>query len=376
MTWSLKLVTVRGIPIRVHASFLLIIAWAAYIGFRSSGGYWLQGAALMVLFVLLLFACVVLHELGHSLVAQLFGVQVQDITLYPVGGLARIAKLPQSPFQEFLITAAGPATNILLAFLLGALALAWAGPLDALNLLAAQLGSGSLVAGLQGPSLLLLLAANNILLALFNLIPAFPMDGGRLLRSLLASWLPFSRATRIASVIGQIFAALMGLAAILTTNFFLGLIAILIFSAAGAERQQVTSDEVLGRVRVHQVKQPVGLVLAPETPLAAVARQIATSPQSSIVVWDAGHLAGVLARGEVLAALRKVGPAAPLSQAIKQPPLVVAADDTLADAQRQLGADRAAVVMQNNQIIGTLSAADLARAADALIAYREVFSQE
>ncbi len=376
MSWSLKLITVRGIPIRVHISFLLIIAWAAFIGFNSSGGYWLQGAALMVLFVLLLFACVVLHELGHSLVAQLFGVQVQDITLYPVGGLARIARLPQSPFQEFLITAAGPATNILLAFLLGVFVLAWAGPLEAMALLGAQLRSGSLVTGLPGPSLLLLLAVNNILLALFNLIPAFPMDGGRLLRSFLASWLPFGRATRIASVIGQVFAALMGVAAILTTNFFLGLIAILIFSAAGAERQQVISDEVLGRVRVHQVKQPVGLVLAPDTPLATAARQFATSPQSSIVVWDAGHLAGVLARGEVFAALRKAGPTAPLSQAITQPPLMVAADAILADAQRQLGANRAAVVMQSNQIIGTLSAVDLARAADAVIAYREVLSQE
>ncbi len=189
MSWSLKLITVRGIPIRVHISFLLILAWAAYIGFTGSGGYWLRGAALMVLFVVLLFACVVLHELGHSLVAQLFDVQVQDITLYPVGGLARIARLPQSPFQEFLITAAGPATNILLAFLLGMAALAWTGPLEALRLLAAQLQAGSLVSGLQGPSLLLLLAANNILLALFNLIPAFPMDGKKIVTESSCCWL-------------------------------------------------------------------------------------------------------------------------------------------------------------------------------------------
>lgn len=376
MSWSLKLITVRGIPIRVHVSFLLILAWAAYLGFTSSGGYWLRGAALMVLFVVLLFACVVLHELGHSLVAQLFGVRVQDITLYPVGGLARIARLPESPFQEFLITAAGPATNILLAFLIGGIALAWAGPLQALDLLVAQLRTGSLVTGVSGPALLLLLAANNILLALFNLIPAFPMDGGRLLRSFLASLLPFGRATRIASIIGQFFAVLMGVVAILTTNFFLGLIAILIFSAAGAERQQVTSNEVLGRVRVRQVKQPVGQVLGPDTPLAEAARQLAVSPQSSLVVWDAGRLAGVLTRGEVLAAVRKLGPTTPLAAAIKHEPIFLAAEATLADAQQQLGVGRAAVVMQGNQIIGTLSAADIARAADALAAYREAFSQE
>lgn len=374
MSWSLKLVTVRGIPIRVHASFLLILAWAAFIGFRNSGGHWLQGAGLMVLFVLLLFLCVVLHELGHSLVAQLFGIQVQDVTLYPVGGLARIAQLPRNPFQEFLITAAGPATNILLAFLLSGIVLAWAGPLDALGMLAAQLRSGSLVAGLRGPSLLLLLAANNLLMAVFNLIPAFPMDGGRLLRSFLASWLPFDRATRIASIVGQIFAALMGVAAILTANFFLGLIAILIFGAAGAERHQVLSDEVLGRVQVYQVKRPVGMVLGPEAPLAAAARHFTTSAQDSLVVWDAGRLTGVLTRGEVLAALRKLGPTAPLARAIKTPPLALAGEITLAEAQRQLGAGRAAVVMRGSQIIGTLNAADVARTADALNAYRELLT--
>ena len=375
MSWSLKLITVRGIPIRVHVSFLLILAWAAYNGFRSSGGDWLRGAGLMVLFVLLLFICVVLHELGHSLVAQLFGVQVQDITLYPVGGLARIVKLPQHPFQEFLITAAGPATNILLAIALSGVALAWTGPREALNLLAGQLMTGSLVMGLDGPSLLLLLAANNIMLALFNLIPAFPMDGGRLLRSFLASWLSFSRATRIASIIGQVAAGLMAAVALLTGNFLLGLIAILIFSAAGAERQQVLSDDLLGRVRVHQVQQPVGLALGPDTPLAAAGRQLATSSQSTIVVWDEGRLAGVLARGEVLAALRKLGPTATLAQAIKQPPLTLAADATLAEAQHQLGAGRAAVVMRDDQIVGTLSTADLLRAADALSAYREVLAE-
>lgn len=376
MPWSLKLITVRGIPIRVHVSFLLILAWAAYIGFASSGGYWLRGAALMMLFVVLLFACVVLHELGHSLVAQLFDVQVQDITLYPIGGLARIAKLPENSFQEFLITAAGPATNILLAMILGGAALVWAGPLQALDLLVTQLEAGSLVAGVSGPTLLLLLAANNILLALFNLIPAFPMDGGRLLRSFLASLLPFGQATRIASIIGQLLAVLMGVAAILTGNFLLGLIAILIFSAAGAERQQVMSDRMLGGVLVRQVKQPVGLVLGPDAPLAAAVRHLAGAPQSSIVIWDAGRLIGVLSRGEVLSAARKLDSAQPIARAIKHEPVILTPGDTLAAAQRQLGVGRAAAVMAGNQIIGTLSTADLARVLDALAVYREIFLQE
>ncbi|NTW35062.1 MAG: site-2 protease family protein, partial [Syntrophobacteraceae bacterium] len=113
MSWSLKIITVHGIPIRVHLSFLLIVLWSAYIGLSGGSSEWLRGAAFMVVFTLLLFLCVVLHELGHSLVAQLFGVKVHDITLWPIGGVARLAKLPERPYQEFLITAAGPAVNIL-----------------------------------------------------------------------------------------------------------------------------------------------------------------------------------------------------------------------------------------------------------------------
>src|SRR5512137_564450 len=112
MSWSLKLITVRGIPVRVHGSFLLILLWAAWLGFNTRAAGWPLGVLFWVVFTLLLFVCVVLHELGHSLVAQLFGVTVQDITLWPIGGVARFVKLPQRPYQEFLITAAGPAVNL------------------------------------------------------------------------------------------------------------------------------------------------------------------------------------------------------------------------------------------------------------------------
>src|SRR5450759_4829526 len=118
MSWSLKLATVRGIPIWVHISFLLIVLWAGYQGLRTSlyaGGGPGWAMAFSVLQVLLLFACVVLHELGHSLVAQVFGIRVQDITLWPIGGVARMARLPERPSQEFLMAVAGPAVNVLLA---------------------------------------------------------------------------------------------------------------------------------------------------------------------------------------------------------------------------------------------------------------------
>jgi stage IV sporulation protein FB len=112
MSWSFRLLTIKGIPVRIHASFLLVLVVAAASGLGSGRGDWLRSSAFMLILVILLFVCVALHELGHSLTAQRYGVQVQDITLWPIGGVARISRLPSRPYQEFLITAAGPATNL------------------------------------------------------------------------------------------------------------------------------------------------------------------------------------------------------------------------------------------------------------------------
>lgn len=309
MSWSLKIITIRGIPIRVHLSFLLILLWSAYIGRSSGESGWLRGATFMVLFVLLLFLCVVLHELGHSLVAQLFGVKVYDITLWPIGGVARLAKLPERPYQEFLITAAGPAVNILLAIGLSMLALAWIGPAALIRLFTSPWELESLASSMSGQALVLLLAANNAVLALFNLLPAFPMDGGRLLRSLLAAVLPFGKATRIASIAGQILATGMGLAALLTGSFSLGLVAVFVFVAAWQERQGAVTADAFRDLRVRQAMQPLGGRLHPLQTLGEVLKQMVAAPQSAYAVVDGGRLVGVTTRANCWP--RRDGPARP-----------------------------------------------------------------
>jgi len=373
VSWSLKLFTIRGIPVRVHISFLLIVGWAAYIGLAARGGDWLRGAAFMVTFVLLLFGCVVLHELGHSLVAQLFGVRVQDITLWPIGGVARMAKMPEKPYQEFLITAAGPATNVLLTIGLGALALAWIGPGQVLRLVTSPWLLNRFLSQMNGQSLLLLLTANNAILALFNLIPAFPMDGGRLLRSALAAFMPHSTATRAASVVGQVLATLIGTAALLAGNIMLALVGLFVFMAAWQERQQAVGHAALTGLRVRQAMQPVGPRLHPLLTLSEAAAQAATSPQPAYLVVDGGRLVGLLTRNDLIRAMQRVGPTGRVGSHLTREVLQFRPDDVLLTAQERLQ-ERGAImgiVVENGQVAGTLSLLDLARLVDMLRAHPE-----
>lgn len=369
MSWSLKLITIRGIPIRVHATFLLIVLWAAYIGLLGSNAGWLRGALFMVIFTLLLFLCVVLHELGHSLVAQLFGVKVHDITLWPIGGIARLSKMPERPYQEFLITAAGPAVNIFLALGLITLAVLWITPAGMARLITSPWALQSLFSEMSGQALLLLLAANNALLAVFNLVPAFPMDGGRLLRSLLAALMPFRRATRIASFVGQALAVLMGLVALVTGSFFLGLVAIFVFAGAWQERQMAITTDVLRGLWVRQVMQPLGPRLSPLQTLGEALAQVAPSPYSAYLVVDNGRLTGLITRGELLAALRKAGQGDRLHAHTPKQTVILNPDMPLVWAQEYLQTRPVGVVVENGRAVGLLSTADLARIAEILEVY-------
>lgn len=366
---SVKLLTVRGIPIRVHASFLLILVWAAWLGWSGSRGDWLRGVAFMVGLWLLIFVCVVLHELGHSLVAQLFGVKVHDITLWPIGGVARIG-MPEKPRQEFFITLAGPVTSGLLALLLGLLAVAWIGPDTVAQVIRSPWRLQRLFTDMNGQALLLLLAVNNALMALFNLIPAFPMDGGRLLRSLLAALLPFRQATRVASYIGQVAAAFMGALAVLTGGVFLGLVALFVFAAAWQERQQATTLEALRGLTVRRAMQPLGIRLYALQTLGEAVTQVAPAAQSAFVVVDAGRLVGLVTRAELLMYLRKAGPHARLSQHVPRELPVLAPDDPLLTAQEKLQLRPAAVVVEDGRAIGLLTLGALGRVAEAQDALR------
>jgi Zn-dependent protease len=221
MSW--KLGRVAGIDVFLHPTFLLLLAYVA----MTQGGI---GAVLLVSAV---FGCVLLHELGHALVARRFGIATEDITLYPIGGVARLQRMPRAPGAELLIALAGPAVNLLIVLALSGVE---------------ALGLG--LAGSPGPDgLIAELILINLGLALFNLIPAFPMDGGRVLRALLSGWLGRERATVIAAGIGRGLALVFGVYCLLQGWFLQALLAGFIYLAAGHELARVVAEEAHQRAR-------------------------------------------------------------------------------------------------------------------------------
>src|ERR671917_1279872 len=195
---AFKIGRAAGIDVKVHWTFIFLLAFAAFIGFRNAaefGGNSAVGIVVTIAVILALFLCVVLHEFGHSLVAQRLGINVTDITLLPIGGLARLKRLPDKPMDEVKIAIAGPLVNFVLAPLFLGVALSLGTDLSGV--------SGGLVGVDSLGGAFALLALLNLVLAVFNLIPAFPMDGGRVLRGLLASRLGPVRATDISSGVGQ-----------------------------------------------------------------------------------------------------------------------------------------------------------------------------
>ena len=218
--WSLKIAEPFGIGVYVHVTFLLIVGWVALLQVRAGGGA--AAVAGSLAFVLAIFGCVVLHELGHALAARRFGIRTRDIILLPIGGVARLERMPDDPRQELVVALAGPAVNVGIATALGL----WLW-------LTGSLVSADRVGLLIGPFLERLLAVN-VVLVLFNLVPAFPMDGGRVLRALLALRIGPLRATRLAAGLGKALAVVFGVVGFFFNPFLL-FIALFIWSGAAQE---------------------------------------------------------------------------------------------------------------------------------------------
>lgn len=221
MGWSLNIGSIAGTAIRVHITFLLFLIWIFAASYASGGA---DAAWNGLLFILLVFTCVVAHEFGHIFSARAFGVQTPDVTLLPIGGVARLERIPEDPWEEFLIAIAGPLVNVVIAFGLMAVA-------------GASIGSGAALED-GNASLVDRLAAVNLFLAVFNLIPAFPMDGGRILRALLGIRLGFVRATEIAALIGQVVAFGLGFIGLFYSPMLI-FIAIFVYLAATSEAHMV-----------------------------------------------------------------------------------------------------------------------------------------
>ena len=310
MAWSFRIARISGIDIRVHATFTLIVLFGAF-EFGMRGGS--RGAAFGALLVCCLFGCIVLHELGHSLVAQRFGVKVREIVLLPIGGVARLLRDPSKPWQELLIAIAGPLVNVAIAGLLTLAAVAAFGPGWVWSALGGGFGgssAGGLYLEASGASLLAWLLTGNLLVAVFNMIPALPMDGGRVFRSILAMVLGRPRATRVASFVGQVLAVgFIGLG-LYGHNLMLAIIGGFVFLGASQERFANEATESLVGLKASDACAPNALVLSPGDPIGAVLELMLRSPQSYFAVVHGDRIIGALSREDALRGARRAGPMA------------------------------------------------------------------
>jgi Zn-dependent protease/CBS domain-containing protein len=321
MGWSLKIGSVAGTAVRIHVTFVLLLAWIFGVNYVSGGP---QAAWSSLVFLVLLFLCVLLHEFGHIFTARAFGVRTPDVILLPIGGVARLERIPEKPSQEFLVAIAGPAVNVVIAALLVLL--------DGANLPMDRLAS---LAG-DSASLADRLATVNLYLALFNLIPAFPMDGGRVLRALLAVRLGYVHATEIAAMIGQWVAFGLGFLG-LFGNPLLIFIAIFVYLAASSEAHLVAIRAMSRGVPVTAAMMTQFATLTPDEHVdAAVETLLRTSQGEYPVIDGQGRPLGVLARNDLIRALKERGPDARVGDAMTMQMPTVSKSRCLEDAFRLL----------------------------------------
>ena len=297
IAWSWHLGRIAGIDIYLHGTFVLLLAWLGWV-------YWRQGGPVAALhgltLILLLFACVTLHELGHALTARRFGITTRDIVLLPIGGVASMERMPDDPRQEILVALAGPAVNLLIAAAL------W---------LALTLSGGDYWAdiGLLRGNLLQNLLILNLFLAVFNLLPAFPMDGGRVLRAGLSLWMDRPRATRAAATIGQLLALWLGFLGLMY-NPFLALIALFVWVGAAAEAGSEEARSLLHDIPLRHAMITRFETLAPDDPLARAVALTLETTQKDFPVVERGRLVGVLTQHALLRGLREAGEEAPVGR--------------------------------------------------------------
>jgi len=297
MLWSFPIGVVAGTVVRVHVTFLLFLVWIGGTQWRVGG----RDAAIEgVVFIVLIFACVLAHEFGHIFAARRYGIRTPEVTLWPIGGVASLERIPEKPREELVVALAGPAVNVVIAALL-------------LLILGASLDSAAMTE-FENPraGLMARLAAANIFLVIFNLIPAFPMDGGRVLRALLAMRRSHADATRIAARIGQGAAFLFALAG-LFVNPMLIVIGLFIYLAAAAEAQHVAFRDGTQSLPVSEAMMSSIEALSPGSTLDDAVDLLLRSAQKEFPVLDGGGRPhGLLTRDALILALRNGGPSTPV----------------------------------------------------------------
>jgi Zn-dependent protease/CBS domain-containing protein len=350
---SLFLFRIWGIAVRMHVTFPLILIWGA-LQFGWFAGQGTRGAVFGVVVTLLLFVIVVLHELGHSYAALRYQIPVRQIVLLPIGGVAQLERMPENPRQELVIALAGPAVNFALAALLYPLGRAFGYEPANLGVLRAMAQGG-------GEALFAYVFLSNLFLGIFNLLPAFPMDGGRVLRAGLATQMEYARATRIAVTVGQAMAWLIGLWGFLGGGLFTILLAVFIYIGAGQEGQLVQVRSVLRNLRVRQALSREAQTLDPEESLQRAVDLTLSSFQADFPVVQDGRLVGLLQSGDLMRALANGRVDAPVREVMRAEPPSAGPDDDLFEVQQKIAETRvdALPIVQDGRFVGLLTSRDL-----------------
>lgn len=347
MSWSLTIGRFGPTILRVHLTFFLLLAWIAIAAWQKGGA---PAAWHSVLFIVLLFACVVLHEFGHILMARRFGIETPDVTLLPIGGVARMLRMPEKPGQELLVAIAGPMVNVVIAFLLIAF-------LPAMN--------PDEMARIDDPhiSLLARLAAANIFLVVFNMIPAFPMDGGRVLHALLAMKFGGPRATQIAATLGQALAFAFGFFGLVAGNPLLIFIAIFVYIAAAGEARMSAFTEAAQGLSVEDAMETRFNAIPVQGSLADAVDALLATAQHEFPVVDAfGKPVGLLVRDDILSALKGHDREAPIATFMRSPVATVRPSASLTgvlDKLRSSPTETLAVTDTEGSLVGLLTPQNL-----------------
>ncbi len=342
MRWSWRLGRFFGIDVFMHATFLILIGWVLL-------SHWLQGESLTaavegVGFILALFGCVVLHEYGHALTARRYGIKTRDITLLPIGGVARLERMPDQPVQELWVALAGPAVNVVIAVIL----FLWLQLTSSLvPVTELEVGRGSFLERLM---------VVNLFLVGFNMIPAFPMDGGRVVRALLAMRMEYTRATHIAASLGQFIAILFGFLGLLS-NPFLVFIAFFVWIGAAQEASMAQMKSALAGIPTSRAMLTDFRTLSPDNSLADAVQLILAGSQQDFPVVSNGQVLGILTRADLLAGLTQRGPETPVAEVMKREFEVFDSYDMLESAFARLQACQcqSAPVTHEGRLVGMLT---------------------
>jgi len=346
MKWQWKLARIAGIDVYMHATFLLIIGWVAFSYWTEQGT--LQAVLSGVLFILLLFVFVVMHEYGHALTARKFGIKTRDITLYPIGGVARLERMPEKPIEELWVALAGPAVNVVAAIVLfGYLLLTRTfEPLTSLSV-----SAGSLVERLM---------IVNLWLVGFNLIPAFPMDGGRVLRALLGLKLEYVQATQVAAYVGQAFAFIFGFIG-LFSNPFLVFIALFVWMGAAQEANLAQVKHSVSGIPVSRAMLTDFQVLTPRDTLTRVVGLILAGSQHDFPVIQDGHVIGILDRDMFMKALSERGQSISVAEVMRRDVTVIDSHEMVEAALMRLqeNGSKTLPVMHDGQLVGLITSENI-----------------